>query len=62
MTTKTRVLVAELQKEQFALRDRVAMWLDKSTLEELSEMMKRAGILTKKGKLAARYRSERKVA
>ena len=62
MTTKTRTILAKLHKEQFALRDHVATWLDKSTPAERSEMMKCAGILTKKGKLAARYRSDRKVA
>ncbi len=62
MTAKTRILMDKLHKEQFALRDHVATWLDKSTPEERSEMMKRAGILTKKGKLSARYRSDRKVA
>ena len=62
MTAKTRTLMAKLHREQFALRDHVATWLAKSTPAERSEMMKRAGILTKKGKLAASYRPDRKVA
>jgi hypothetical protein len=44
--------------EQFALRDKVAAYLAKSSPAERLKVLVEAGVLTKKGKLKPAYRSK----
>jgi len=56
VTAKAKAAIAKFNAERFALRDKVAARLAASTPAERLEMLVSAGVLTKRGKLTARYR------
>jgi hypothetical protein len=59
MTAKAKAAINQFQTEQFALRDKVAVRLQKLSSAERLKMLVSAGVLTKKGKLTPSFRPKR---
>lgn len=62
MTAKAKKAIKQFHSEQYALRDKVAAYLARSTQAERLNTLKSVGVLTKSGKLAQAYRPSSKAA
>jgi len=56
MTKKGEAIVRRFETERFARRDRIRARMAQLTIKQKCDLLIKAGVLTKKGKLAAIYR------